>query len=45
MAERNALVVINGAVQELPSGDTLAGASGGGGVTLPSLTGNTGKAR
>jgi hypothetical protein len=31
MAERRPLVVIAGVVQELPAGDTTAGATGGGG--------------
>lgn len=31
MAVRKALVIISGAVQEMPGGDTLAGAGGGGG--------------
>lgn len=31
MAVRNALVIIAGVVQEMPGGDTLAGAGGGGG--------------
>ena len=31
MTARNPLVIINGAVQELPSGDTVNGAGGGGG--------------
>lgn len=29
MAERRALVLLSGRIQELPSGDTLAGATGG----------------
>lgn len=34
MAVRKALVIISGAVQEMPGGDTLAGAGGGGGATI-----------
>lgn len=30
MAVRSALVIINGQIQQLPSGDTLAGATGSG---------------
>lgn len=42
MAARNPLVLISGAIQELPAGDTVNGGSGGGGaapqqaiITLP----------
>lgn len=35
MAVRNALVIIAGVVQEMPAGDTLAGAGGGGAAHSP----------
>lgn len=34
MAVRRAIVIISGDMQELPAGDTLAGASGGGSATV-----------
>ena len=44
MAERRPVVLVNGELQELPTGDTLPG-SGGGGTTLPTIQpGDAGKA-
>lgn len=44
MAERRPIVLIDGDLRELPSGDTLPG-SGGGGTTLPTIQpGDAGKA-
>ncbi|WLJ71203.1 hypothetical protein [Sphingomonas phage Birtae] len=44
MAERRPIVLLDGRLQELPTGDTLpGGGSGGSGAGLPSLVGNAGK--
>lgn len=45
MAERRPIVLVNGKLQELPTGDTLPGGSSGGGSGsgLPTITGNAGK--
>ncbi len=37
MAARSALVIVAGEVQQLQAGDTLAGASGGAGLTLSTV--------
>lgn len=38
MTVRNPIVLINGRLQELPAGDTLVGAGGGGSATIYSVT-------
>lgn len=41
MAERRPLVIVGGDVTELPTGDTLPGSGGGGGITWATVTANT----